>query len=122
LKAAGALIGSGKLDEGFAQLERTFALYERWNRIPAGKLMTVGNPDAFGEAYINKNGSDSIVHIHFTDGHTVWTPYLWLFWQLKGDMQTALTYWPWFDGVKDDPRYIEALTRARAMAETDYGG
>ena len=37
-------------------------------------------------------------------------------------MQTALTYWPWFDGVKDDPRYTEALTRARAMAETDYGG
>ena len=122
LKAAGALIAGGKTDEGFAQLEKTFALYERWNRIPAGKLMAVGNPDAFGEVYINKNGSDSIVHIHFTDGHTVWTPYLWLFWQLKGDIQTALTYWPWFDGVKDDPRYAEALARARAMAETDYGG
>lgn len=119
LKAAGALIASGKLDEGFAQLDRTFALYERWNRIPVGKLMTVGNPNAFGEVYVNKNGSDSIVHIHFADGHTVWTPYLWLFWQLKGDIQTALTYWPWFNGVKDDPRYAEALARARAMAETE---
>ena len=122
LKAAGALIGSGRLDEGFAQLEQTFALYERWNRIPAGKLMTVGNPDAFGEAYINKSGDDYIVNIRFADGHTVWTPYLWLFWQLKGDILTALTQWPWFDGVKDDPRYAEALTRARAMAETEYGG
>ena len=119
LKAAGALIASGKLDEGFAQLDRTFALYERWNRIPVGKLMTVGNPNAFGEVYVNKNGSDSIVHIHFADGDTVWTPYLWLFWQLKGDIQTALTYWPWFNGIKDDPRYAEALARARAMAETE---
>ena len=119
LKAAGALIGSGRLDEGFAQLEQTFALYERWNRIPAGKLMTVGNPDAFGEAYINKSGDDYIVNIRFADGHTVWTPYLWLFWQLKGDILTALTQWPWFDGVKDDPRYTEALARARAMAEAE---
>ena len=119
LKAAGALIGSGRLDEGFAQLEQTFALYERWNRIPAGKLMTVGNPDAFGEAYINKSGDDYIVNIRFADGHTVWTPYLWLFWQLKGDILTALTQWPWLDGVKDDPRYAEALTRARAMAEIE---
>ena len=119
LKAAGALIGSGQFDEGFAQLEQTFALYERWNRIPAGKLMTVGNPDAFGEAYINKSGDDYIVNIRFADGHTVWTPYLWLFWQLKGDILTALTQWPWFDGVKDDPRYTEALARARAMAETE---
>ena len=119
LKAAGALIGSGKLDEGFSQLERTFALYERWNRIPAGKLMTVGNPDVFGEVSVNKSDTDYIVNITFADGHTVWTPYLWLFWQLKGDILTALTQWPWFDGVKDDPRYAEALARARAMAETE---
>ena len=119
LKAAGALIGSGQFDEGFAQLERTFALYERWNRIPAGKLMTVGNPDAFGEVSVNKSDTDYIVNITFADGHTVWTPYLWLFWQLKGDILTALTQWPWFDGVKDDPRYTEALARARAMAETE---
>ena len=122
LKAAGALIGSGKSDEGFAELDKTFALYERWNRIPAGKLMAVGNPDAFGNVYINKCGSDFLVHIHFADGHTVWTPYLWLFWQRKADIHIALTQWPWFDGVKDDPRYAEALTRARAMAETDCGG
>ena len=41
-------------------MDKTFALYERWNRIPAGKLMTVGNPDAFGEVYVNKSGSDYI--------------------------------------------------------------
>ena len=81
--------------------------------------MTVGNPDAFGEVSVNKSDTDYIVNITFADGHTVWTPYLWLFWQLKGDILTALTQWPWFDGVKDAPRYTEALTRARAMAETE---
>ena len=122
LKAAGALIGSGKIDEGFAQLERTFALFERWNRIPAGKLMAVGNPESFGEVYVNKCGSDCIVQICFADGHTVWTPYLWLFWQRREDIYIALTKWPWFETVRDDPRYAEALARAKAMAETEYGG
>ena len=84
--------------------------------------MTVGNRDAFGEVYVNKSESDYIVHIHFADGQKVWTPYLWLFWQLKGDIQTALTQWPWFESVKDDPRYAEALVRACAMAEAEYGG
>ncbi len=120
LKTAGALIGCGHINEGFARLDKTFALYERWNRIPAGKQMSVGNPAVFGEVYVNKDDPKHVVNITFADGHTVWTPYLWLFWQLKGDILTALTQWPWFDGVKDDPRYANALAKARAMAETEY--
>lgn len=120
LKAAGALIGCGKIDEGFERLEKTFALYERWNRIPAGKQMSVGNPAIFGEVYVNKDDQKHVVNITFADGHTVWTPYLWLFWQLKGDILCALTQWPWFEAVKEDPRYTAALARAQVMAETAY--
>lgn len=121
LKAAGALIGCGRIDEGFDRLEQTFALYERWNRIPPNKQMRVGNPAVFGEVSVNKDGPNNTVYITFADGHTVWTPYLWLFWQLKNDIWCALTKWPWFEGVKEDPRYKEALARATAMAETEYG-
>ena len=122
LKAAGALIGCGRIDEGFDRLDKTFALYERWNRIPPNKQMRVGNPAVFGEVYVNKDGPNNTVYITFADGHTVWTPYLWLFWQLKSDISCALTKWPWFNGVKEDPRYKDALARAVAMAETEYGG
>lgn len=120
LKAAGALIGCGRIDEGFERLEQTFPLYERWNRIPAGKQMSAGNPTIFGEVYVNKDDQKHVVNITFADGHTVWTPYLWLFWQLKGDILCALTQWPWFDTVKEDPRYIAALARAQVMSETEY--
>ena len=122
LKAAGALIGCGRIDEGFERLDKTFDLYERWNRIPPNKQMRIGNPAVFGEVYVNKDGPNNTVYITFADGHTVWTPYLWLFWQLKSDISCALTKWPWFDSVKEDPRYKDALARAVAMAETDYGG
>ena len=122
LKAAGALIGCGRIDEGFERLDQTFDLYERWNRIPPNKQMRIGNPAVFGEVYVNKDGPNNTVYITFADGHTVWTPYLWLFWQLKSDISCALTKWPWFDSVKEDPRYKDALARAVAMAETDYGG
>ncbi len=116
LKAAGALIGSGMIDEGFARLEATFPLYERWNAIPQGKRMKVGNSEIFGDAEINKSGKDYIVNIYFADGYKVWTPYLWLFWQLKCDIYYALKDWPWFESVKNDPRYLAAFEKAKIMA------
>ena len=82
--------------------------------------MSVGNPAVFGEVYVNKDDQKHVVNITFADGHTVWTPYLWLFWQLKGDIRCALTQWPWFDSVKNDPRYAAALAQAQVMAETQY--
>ncbi len=117
LKAAGALIGCGNLGEGFAMLENTFPLYERWNRIPCDAWMDVGCEAIFGKAVINKvSASNYISDIKFEDGHTVWAPYLWLFWQLPTDIYNAMTQWPWFDGVRDDERYIALLDRAKLMA------
>ena len=43
--------------------------------------------------------------------------YLWLFWQLKGDIYHGMTRWPWFDGVREDPRYATLLEKARILAE-----
>lgn len=114
LRSAGAMIGCGRTDEGFVQLERAFALYEKWNRIPKKTWLKLGNAGAFGEAEIEKDGDSTI---RYADGTTHWSPYLWLFWQLKGDIYCALCKWKWFDGVKDDPRYLDALERARIMGD-----
>ena len=56
-------------------------------------------------------------NIFFEDGTSVWTPYLWLFWQNKGDIFNAMTKWPWFDNVREDERYAKLLAKAKEMAE-----
>ena len=117
LKAAAALIGCGKVDDGFEMLEKAFPLYERWLSIPDGALMNVGCDDVFGGAKITKFNKNYTVEVHFKDGKKVWTPYLWLFWQLRGDILVAMSQWRWFDNVKEDERYKELYERAKILAE-----
>ncbi len=116
LKAASALIGCGELDEGFSMLNNTFPLYERWLRIPEGAKMNAGNPAIFANARISKVDSKYFCEIFFEDGTSVWTPYLWLFWQNSNDILHAMTNWPWFDSVREDERYIKLLALAKEMA------
>ena len=118
LKAAGALIACNKLDEGFSLLEKAFSRYERWNQIPRGAWMSVGNGEAFGNATINKEDQNHLTNICFEDGKIVWTPYLWLFGQRPDDIFNAMTKWPWFDGAREDERYVKLLARAKEMAES----
>ena len=118
LKAAGAMIGCNKLDEGFSLLEKAFSRYERWNQIPGGSWMNVGNETAFGNATVNKENENFMCHIRFEDGKTVWSPYLWLFWQRPDDIFNAMTKWPWFDNVREDERYTNLLAKAKEMAES----
>ena len=116
LKAAGAMIACGKEDEGFTLLEKAFSRYERWNQIPHDALLKIGNEKAFGEATINIP-IDVRSDIRFENGKTVWTPYLWLFWQTKKDILCAMEEWPWFNNVRDDERFITFHARAKEMAE-----
>ncbi len=118
LKAAGALIACNKLDEGFSLLEKAFSRYDRWNQIPRGAWMSVGNEAAFGNATINKEDQNHSTDIKFEDGKTVWSPYLWLFWQRPDDIFNAMTKWPWFNSVSEDERYAKLLERAKEMAES----
>lgn len=118
LKAAGALIGVGKTEEGFSYLERTFVLYERWLKIPEGQMMSVGNFALFGNTRISKVAKKYEIYIHFEDGSTVWCPYLWLFWQIWNDIERAMSNWPWFDHVREDARFLSAYKKAQEMANS----
>lgn len=117
LKAAGALIGAGEYDEGFEYLERSFGLYERWLLIPDGAWMDVGNPALFENAKISKVDKGCEVNIRTNDNTEVWSPYLWLFWQLGNDIERALSAWRWFDSVREDPRYKFFYEKAKLLAE-----
>ncbi len=112
LKLAGALIGCGRIDEGFDILDKAFALYEKWNAIPDKGALSFGT-GIYGDAKIAKNGDT----VYYKNGSSVWTPYLWLFWQRKNDIYKALTQWPWLKNVKDDERYQAAIRRSKNMAE-----
>lgn len=117
LKAAGASIAAGSIDEGFELLDRAFLMYERWLAIPDGALMDTGAPELFGGAKITKNDSKNVDYICFPDGSTVWIPYLWLFWQLKDDILNALDTWEWFCPVRESSRFEEARRRAEKLAQ-----
>lgn len=79
--------------------------------------METGSPTLFENAKIPKIEKNCVVNIFFEDGTSVWTPYLWLFWQNKGDIFNAMTKWPWFDNVREDERYAKLLAKAKEMAE-----
>lgn len=112
LKLAGALMGCGRIDEGFAALDEAFALYEKWNAIPDKGTLSFGT-GIYGDANIAKNGDT----VYYKNGSSLWTPYLWLFWQHKNDIYQALIGWPWFENVKDDERYQNAIGRSKNIAE-----
>lgn len=117
VKKAGALIGCGRLDEGFDELERAFALYERWIQIPDGTLLGFGKSDLFDGAKINKCDSANYVEIHMPDGSKTWCPYMWLFWQLPSDILKYMESWPWFDAVRGEERFKAYIERARELSE-----
>ncbi len=117
VKKAGALIGSGRLDEGFAELDRAFALYERWIKIPDGTLLGFGESDLFGGAKINKCDSANRVEIHMPDGSKTWCPYMWLFWQSSSDILKYMESWPWFDAVRGEERFKAYVEKARKLSE-----
>ena len=118
LRYSCALIGSGKVDEGFDMLEKTFGLYEEWLRIPKGALLNAGDPELFGGSCITKCGDDFIVDIVTPDGKKTWTSYLWLFWQNQHDILGAMYNYNWLDGVRDDPRFEKLYQLAKKLSET----
>ena len=78
--------------------------------------MAIGNSTLFGDVQISKIAQNSQVNIFFGEGTVVWVPYMWLFWQIKGDILHAMTNWPWFEKAKSDPRFEAFLVRAKEMA------
>ncbi len=117
LRYSCALIGSGKVDEGFDMFEKTFELYDEWLKIPKGTLLDAGDPELFGGSRITKCDDDFIVDIVTPDGKKTWTTYLWLFWQKGNDVLRALNEYKWLDGVRDDERFISLHKRAKEMSE-----
>lgn len=100
-RAACALFGCGKKNEGYEYLEKVFGLFFKWNDIEAGEEMDVGDPLIYGGIKVVKGKSV----IKLPDGTLEPIFYKPLFEEepslmLYGD--GSATGWEWFDSVRNE--------------------
>lgn len=115
-RLACALFGCGKNDEGWEALDRAFPAMEAWLSIPAGCDMDTGNPLIWGGIKVRK-GKDLLV---LPDGTVEPLYYEYLFSENQNLMHYGLTAahgWEWFDGVRNEERYKDAIERAKKLTK-----
>ena len=113
-RTACALFGAGKRDEGYEWLEKAFEVYPKWNSIPDGAEMDVGDPMIYGGIKVVKGKGliklpddtiEPITYAHLFNG---------------GDLMyyamTASHGWEWFDSIRHEEKFKEYIERARKLA------
>ena len=103
-------------EEGYAYLEKAFALYPRWLAIPDGDLLEVGNETIYGEIKLIKGKSFIVLPDEtkesISDG--------WFFSFDSGRMYYGMTApkgWEWFNSVRNEERFKEYVARAKKLME-----
>ncbi len=115
-RTACALFGCGKKDEGYEWLEKAFEAYPKWDTIPNGTEMEVGDPLIYGGIKVIK-GTALIL---LPDGTKEPISYDTLFEGTCSLMyygMTAPSGWEWFDSVRNEERFKEYIERAKKMAD-----
>lgn len=115
-RTACALFGCGINEEGYEYLERTFDLFKKWDSIPDGEAIEVGNDLIYGGIKVIKGKGI----IRLPDGRTEVNYGDDLF---SDDISlvhyglTAAYGWEWFNGVRKEERYLEYVDRAVKTVE-----
>ncbi len=115
-RTACALFGCGKKDEGYAWLEKAFEAYPKWDSIPDGTEMDVGDPLIYGGIKVVKGKG----HIKLPDDTIEPIAYDHLFEGTCNLMYRGMTApqgWEWFDSVRNEDRFKEYIERAKKMAD-----
>ena len=117
-RTACALFGCGKRDEGYEWLEKAFEAYPKWDTIPDGTEMDVGDPLIFGGIKVIK-GKKMIM---LPDGTKEPLSYDHLFEGNSSLMHYGMTAphgWEWFNPVRDEELFKEYIERAKKMANKE---
>lgn len=113
-RTACALFGCGKKEEGYEWLEKAFEAYPKWDSIPNGTEMDVGDPLIYGGIKVVKgkaiiklpNGTiEPISYGHLFEGTC----------NLMHYGMTAPHGWEWFDSVRNEDRFKEYIERVKKM-------
>ena len=113
-RTACALFGFGKKEEGYQWLEKTFEAYPKWEVIPEGTELDVGDPLIYGGVKLIK-GKDLIklpdgTLEPITNGHIFDTNCNLVYYGM-----TAPRGWEWFNSVRNEDRFKEYIERAKEL-------
>ncbi len=103
-------------EEGYRYLERAFELYPKWEEIPDGEELEVGNELIYGGIKMVK-GKEIIV---LPDGTREPIETYYLFNRSASFMyhgMTAPSGWEWFNPVRDEERFKQYTERAKEIAD-----
>ena len=117
-RTACALFGCGEKDEGYEWLEKAFEAYPKWDNIPDGTEMEVGDPLIYGGIKVVKGKA----LIKLPDGTIEPISYDHLFVGTCSLMYYGMTAprgWEWFNSVRNEDRFKEYIERAKKMANKD---
>ena len=115
-RTACSLFGCGKKEEGYLWLDKAFEAYPKWDSIPEGAEMDVGDPLIYGGIKVVKGKGiiklpddtiEPINYNHLFDGDC----------SLMYYGMTAPHGWEWFNPVRDEERFQEYVERARKLTE-----
>jgi len=115
-RTACALFGCGKKEEGYEWLEKAFEAYPKWDSIPNGAEMDVGDPLIYGGIKVVKGKClvklpddtiEPITYDHLFKGTC----------NLMYYGMTASRGWEWFNSVRNEERFKEYIERARLLGE-----
>lgn len=115
--AACSMLGSYNREEGYPYLDRAFELFIEWDSIPDGELLETGDKFIFGGIKVIKGNANVIV---LPDGIKEVIREGSFFFTINGaglmyHAMTALHGWEWFNGVREEERFKEAVERAKLL-------
>ena len=115
-RTACALFGHGRREEGYEYLEKSFAPFEEWDKIPDGAETDTGDTMLFGGVKMLKNKGALV----FPDGTKEPIDDGYVLRESKDLLYRGMTAkqgWEWFNPVRDEERFKEYIERARKLIE-----
>lgn len=112
-----ALCGAGRKEEGYAYIEKAFALSKKVAALPKDEPMEVGDQEIFGGVKIVPSTGEMILPDGSRDVCGEWSCYGSAGWMYAG--MTAVHGWAWFDPVRDDDRFRALLERVRELMDEE---
>lgn len=114
-RAACALFGCGRKEEGYEYLEKAIASFKKWDKIKDSEEMEVGDPLIYGGIKVVRKRD---VVIKLPDGTIEPVIYEELFninATIMYNGMTASHGWEWFNPVREEERYKEYVERVREL-------
>lgn len=115
--AAASMLECKNREEGYSYLDRAFELFKEWDDIPDGELLETGNKFIFGGIKVIKGNKNVIILPDDTKEVIREESYYFAIngaWFMYNAV-TALHGWEWFNGVREEDRFKEAVERAKLL-------